>query len=300
MAADTPKTLQDLTLTLMQFWAGQGCLLGNPYDVEKGAGTMNPETFFRVLGPESWRAAYVEPSRRPKDGRYGDNPQRVEKHLQYQVILKPSPADVQDLYLASLRAIGLNLDEHDIRFEEDNWEAPTLGAWGVGWQVILDGTEISQFTYFQQSGGIELKPITVELTYGLERLTMFLLGAGNIFDLPWNGVTAAGAEYQKSYGRIRKDAEQQFSKYNFEIAEPKFLLENFDRYEAEAQRLIAASLPLVAHDFVLKASHTFNTLDARGAIGVSQRAAYIQRVRALACAGAKAHVELNWPAAKAG
>jgi len=299
MAADTPKTLQELTLALMNFWAARGCVLGHPYDIEKGAGTMNPETFFRVLGPEPWRGAYVEPSRRPKDGRYGDNPQRVEKHLQYQVILKPSPADVQDLYLDSLRAIGLNLDEHDIRFEEDNWEAPTLGAWGVGWQVILDGTEISQFTYFQQSGGIELKPITVELTYGLERLTMFLLGAGNIFDLPWNSAVA-GAQYAKSYGQIRKESEFQFSTYNFEAADPKFLFESFDRYEREAQRLVAAGLPLVAHDFVLKASHSFNTLDARGAISVSQRAEYIQRVRALACAGAKKFIEMRQPASRAG
>ncbi len=294
-----PRSLQELMLALMNFWAARGCLLGQPYDVEKGAGTMNPETFFRVLGPTPWRAAYVEPSRRPKDGRYGDNPQRVEKHLQYQVILKPSPADVQDLYLDSLRAIGLDLDEHDIRFEEDNWEAPTLGAWGVGWQVILDGTEISQFTYFQQSGGIELKPITVELTYGLERLTMFLLGAGNIFDLPWNSPDSP-ADYRKSYGEVRKEAEFQFSTYNFETAEPKFLLEQFDRYEAEAQRLIAAGLPLVAHDFVLKSSHAFNTLDARGAISVSQRAAFIQRVRTLACAEAKLYAEQKWPAAKAG
>jgi glycyl-tRNA synthetase alpha chain len=294
MSAAKPQCLQDLMLALMNFWAAHGCILGQPYDVEKGAGTMNPETFFRVLGPEPWRAAYVEPSRRPKDGRYGDNPQRVEKHLQYQVILKPSPADVQELYLDSLRAIGLNLDEHDIRFEEDNWEAPTLGAWGVGWQVILDGTEISQFTYFQQSGGIELKPITVELTYGLERLTMFLLGVGNIFELPWNSGGAGGEV--KTYGQVRLESERQFSKYNFELAEPKFLLEQFDRYEAEAQRLIAAGLPLVAHDFVLKSSHTFNTLDARGAIGVSQRAAYIQRVRALACAEAKVYVESRWPA----
>lgn len=297
--SDSPKTLQELTLALMNFWAARGCVLGHPYDIEKGAGTMNPETFFRVLGPEPWRGAYVEPSRRPKDGRYGDNPQRVEKHLQYQVILKPSPADVQDLYLDSLRAIGLNLDEHDIRFEEDNWEAPTLGAWGVGWQVILDGTEISQFTYFQQSGGIELKPVTVELTYGLERLTMFLLGAGNIFDLPWNS-PVAGAQYAKNYGQVRRDAEFQFSTYNFEAADPKFLFESFDRYEREAQRLVAAGLPLVAHDFVLKASHSFNTLDARGAISVSQRAEYIQRVRALACAGAKKFVEMRAPVERAG
>ena len=276
-------TMQELIERMKHFWAGEGCLIAEPYDLEKGAGTMNPETFFRVLGPLPYASAYVEPCRRPRDGRYGENPQRVEKHHQFQVIMKPSPDDIQEMYLRSLEHFGIDLKQHDIRFEEDNWEAPTLGAWGVGWQVMLDGTEITQFTYFQQAGGFDLRPITVEITYGIERLCMFLNGIGNIYDIPWNG--------RFTYGDMRKEAERQFSVYDFEAARTDLASLWFEQYEAESQRLLGEGLYLPAYDFCLKASHVFNILDARGAISVAARADYIKRVRRLACSAAAAYLK---------
>lgn len=273
---------QDLILALQNYWAQQDCVISQPYDIEVGAGTMNPHTFLKALGPNPWKVAYVEPSRRPADGRYGENPFRVHKHYQFQVILKPSPDNIQELYLQSLAAMGINLEDHDIRFEEDNWEAPTLGAWGVGWQVLLDGMEITQFTYFQQVGGIDTHPIPVEITYGIERLCMFLGGVDNIFDLPWsNSVT---------YGDARKREEYEFSKYCFESASIELHNNMFDLYEQEAFRLLEEDLPLVAYDYALKCSHAFNVLDARGAVSTTQRPAYIARVRKLACAVAKQYV----------
>lgn len=266
---------QQLFMELLTFWAEQGCVIHLPYDVEKGAGTMNPETFFRVLGPDPYRVAYLEPSRRPADGRYGENPNRVQKHHQLQVVLKPGPPDVQSLYLQSLEKIGIHLRGHDIRFEEDNWESPTLGAWGAGWQVLLDGLEITQFTYFQQAGGLELNPVSVELTYGLERIGMFLSHLSDVFDLDWN----AGV----SYRQLRHADEVQFSRYNFEVADIDLHFGWFNDYEKEADRLIEKGLILPAYDYCLKCSHTFNVLDARGAISVSERTQMIQRVRALAC-----------------
>lgn len=266
---------QDLFLKLLLFWAEKGCVIQMPYDVEKGAGTMNPETFFRVLGSAPYSVAYVEPSRRPADGRYGENPNRVQKHYQLQVILKPSPINTQAMYLESLERIGINLVEHDIRFEEDNWESPTLGAWGVGWQVLLDGLEITQFTYFQQAGGIDLDPVSLEITYGLERISMFLNDIDNCFNLPWTLNT--------QYRDIRLRDEVEFSRYNFEVADIRMHFEWFSEYERESSRLIDKGLILPAYDYCLKCSHTFNVLDARGAIGVSERMRMIQRVRSLAC-----------------
>lgn len=266
--------LQDTIRRLEDYWASHGCLLAQPYDVEVGAGTMHPETFFRVLGPKPWRVGYVQPSRRPTDGRYGINPNRVQKHLQYQVILKPSPADVQQVYLGSLRQLGIDLDSHDIRFEEDNWESPTLGAWGIGWQVLLDGLEITQFTYFQQAGGIELTPISAEITYGLERIEMFLQNVDSMYDLLWSP--------GHSYGEVRLEEEAQFSRYNFELADVTALFALFDQWEAEASRVLDSGAYLPGYDCVLKCSHVFNLLDARGAISVTERVRYIQRVRALA------------------
>lgn len=274
---------QDLFLKLLTFWAERGCVIQMPYDVEKGAGTMNPETFFRVLGPDPYSVAYVEPSRRPADGRYAENPNRVQKHHQLQVILKPSPADVQRTYLESLECIGIRLAEHDIRFEEDNWESPTLGAWGVGWQVLLDGLEITQFTYFQQAGGINLNPCSAEITYGLERIAMFLTDIENCFDLPWSPTV--------SYRTIRMRDEVEFSRYNFEEADVALHFRWFEDFEREAARLLAKGMILPAYDYCLKCSHTFNVLDARGAISVSERARMIQRVRALACQAAAGYVE---------
>jgi glycyl-tRNA synthetase alpha chain len=279
-------TFQRLILDLQKFWADRGCVLHQPYDIEVGAGTMHPETFLRVLGKEGYRVAYVQPSRRPADGRYGENPNRLYKHSQLQVILKPSPADVQDVYLASLQAIGINLREHDIRFEEDNWEAPTLGAWGIGWQVLLDGLEITQFTYFQQCGGMDLDPVSVELTYGLERVAAFLQGVDNVFDLRWS------EDY--SYGQIRLAEEEQFSVYSFERADAATTKKLFELCEKEAERLLSAypglhaqakhRFPLLAaYDLVLKCSHLFNLLDSRGVISTTERAALIGRVRQLAC-----------------
>jgi glycyl-tRNA synthetase alpha chain len=277
------RTLQELILALSEFWADQGCVLQQPYDLEVGAGTMHPDTFLRVLGPEPWRVAYVQPSRRPADGRYGDNPFRLAKHYQLQVILKPSPPDVQALYIKSLEAMGVDLAVHDLRFEEDNWEAPTLGAWGVGWQVMLDGMEITQFTYFQQAGGLELDPISAEITYGLERITMFLGLSRSIYDIGWvpGGV---------SYGQVRRQEEVELSKYYFEVADVDFLRQQLDGQEREAGRCLELGLVLPAYECALKCSHLFNVLDARGAVSVTDRVALIKRVRRLAVACAEAYV----------
>ncbi len=266
--------LQDLILKLHAFWSEKGCVIHQPYDIEVGAGTFNPATFFRVLGPEPWKTAYVEPSRRPTDGRYGENPNRLQHYYQYQVILKPSPPNTQDLYLESLRAINIDLLKHDIRFVEDDWESPTLGAWGLGWEVWLDGMEVTQFTYFQQVGGIELKPVSVELTYGVERIAMYLQEVDNVYDLKWNK--------EVTYGDIHHETEVQFSKYNFDKADAALLFSLFDNYEAEALNMVKEGLVLPAYDYCLKCSHSFNLLDARGAISVTERTAYIARVRNLA------------------
>jgi glycyl-tRNA synthetase alpha chain len=277
------QTFQELILKLSEFWAREGCVLQQPLDLEVGAGTMHPDTFLRVLGPEPWRVAYVQPSRRPADGRYGDNPFRLGKHHQFQVILKPSPLDVQRLYIRSLEAIGLDLTRHDLRFEEDNWEAPTLGAWGVGWQVMLDGMEITQFTYFQQAGGLELKPISAEITYGLERLTMFLSLSQSIYEIDWVEGLA--------YGQVRKQEEYELSRYYFELADVAFLQSQFNGLEREAQRCLEAGLVLPAYENALKCSHAFNVLDARGAVSVTERVGLMKRVRDLAVACARAYVE---------
>jgi len=279
-------TFQDLILKLSHFWVKQGCVLQQPYDVEVGAGTMHPETFLRVLGSSAYRVAYVQPSRRPADGRYGENPNRLYKHSQFQVILKPSPVDIQDMYLQSLDAIGINLKEHDIRFEEDNWESPTLGAWGIGWQVLLDGLEITQFTYFQQSGGIDLDPISVELTYGLERICAFLQNVESVYELRWS--------VDKSYGDIRLMEEQQFSEYSFDRSDAHAIRAEFELHEKQAKELLdgfkgaegkeRVRYPLLAaYDHCLKCSHLFNLMDARGVISTTERAALMARVRTLAC-----------------
>jgi glycyl-tRNA synthetase alpha chain len=274
---------QDLILTLNQFWGEQGCIIAQPYDVEKGAGTMNPATFLRALGPEPWKVAYVEPSRRPTDGRYGENPNRLQHYFQYQVILKPSPDNVQELYLKSLERMGINPQDHDIRFVEDNWESPTLGAWGLGWEVWLDGMEVTQFTYFQQCGGIDCKPVCAEITYGLERLTTYIQNKDSVFDIEWVGST--------TYGDIYLQNEIDYSRYNFEVADIEALQTWFDMYEREAKRVVEKGLVLPAYDYVLKCSHTFNLLDARGAVSVTERTNYIARVRALARLCAQAYVE---------
>ena len=308
-------SFQDLFLKLAHFWGKQGCVLQQPYDTEVGAGTMAPETFLRVLGPSPYRVAYVQPSRRPADGRYGENPNRLYKHFQYQVILKPAPAEIQDMYLKSLEAIGIDLRAHDVRFEEDNWEAPTLGAWGIGWQVLLDGLEITQFTYFQQSGGIELDPISVEITYGLERICAFLQDVGSVYEIRWNE--------EKSYGDIRLAEEQQLSEYSFDRSDPQALRAEFELHEKEARELLEGwkhleeSLTpegvsyrnveakkvgaptiervryplLAAYDHCLKCSHLFNLMDARGVISTTERAALMARVRTLACRTAAAYLE---------
>ena len=276
--------LQSLILDLSRFWSEQGCLLQQPYDLEVGAGTMHPETFLRVLGPEPYRVAYVQPSRRPADARFGENPFRLGKHLQMQVILKPSPADVQELYLASLRALGIDPAVHDVRFEEDNWESPTLGAWGVGWQVLLDGMEITQFTYFQQAGGQDLKPISAELTYGLERIAMFLQRKQSAYEISWGGLT---------YGQVRHQDEVELSRYAFEVADVDMLRRHFEDWEREAGRCLEVEPPLVlpALEASLKMSHLFNLLDARGAVSVAERVVLIARVRKLAVRAAKAYLE---------
>ena len=273
---------QEVILTLQEFWSGQGCILAQPYDVEKGAGTMSPWTFLRVLGPEPWNVAYVEPSRRPADGRYGDNPNRLYQHHQFQVIMKPSPNNIQELYLESLARLGIHAEEHDIRFVEDNWESPTLGAWGLGWEVWLDGMEITQFTYFQQVGGQDVKPVSVEITYGLERLAMYIQGVENVYDIAWTD--------DVTYGDVFHQNEFEQSSYAFDLSDEKLLFDLFDKYEAEAVRVIEAGYVHPAHDYVLKCSHTFNLLDARGAISVSQRTAFIGRVRKLARLCAEAYL----------
>ena len=278
-------TFQDLILTLERYWASHGCALLQPYDTEVGAGTSHTATFLRALGPEPWRAAYVQPSRRPKDGRYGDNPNRLQHYYQYQVVLKPSPLDLLDLYIGSLAAIGIDLQVHDVRFVEDDWENPTLGAWGLGWEVWLNGMEVTQFTYFQQVGGIDCTPITGEITYGLERLAMYLQDVQNVFDLVWTRHGDTTLYYRDVYHQ--NEVEQ--STYNFEQSDTAMLLRHFADFEADAQRLIAARLALPAYERVLKAAHTFNLLDARGAISVTERAAYIGRIRALSRAVSQAY-----------
>jgi glycyl-tRNA synthetase alpha chain len=275
----TILSFQSLIRELQRFWAKQGCVILQPYDLEVGAGTFHPATALRALGPEPWRAAYVQPSRRPADGRYGENPNRLQHYYQLQVILKPAPRDSQELYLASLAAVGIDARLHDIRFVEDDWESPTLGAWGLGWEVWLDGMEITQFTYFQQVGGIECDPVSTELTYGLERLAMYVQGIESVFDLDYNG--AKGAD-RITYGQVFKRAEREFSTYNFELADTARLVSHFADAEKECRMLIDHRLALPAYDQCLKASHLFNLLDARGAISVTERAAYIGRVRALA------------------
>jgi glycyl-tRNA synthetase alpha chain len=268
-------TFQDLILSLQKFWSDQGCVIQQPYDLEVGAGTMHPETFLRVLGPQPYNVAYVQPSRRPADGRYGENPNRLYKHHQFQVILKPSPDNVQDLYLDSLRSFGIDPAKHDIRFEEDNWESPTLGAWGIGWQVLLDGLEITQFTYFQQAGGIDLFPVSAEITYGLERITAMIDGKESIYDIDW----AKGFKYKQ----VRLAEEQQFSKYSFELADVPLHFQLLSQYESEAKRMIEADLLLPAYEYCLKCSHIFNVLEARGAISVTERTGIIARIRNLVC-----------------
>ena len=274
MTAHTTPTFQDLILTLQNYWARQGCLILQPYDMEVGAGTSHPATTLRALGPKPWRAAYVQPSRRPKDGRYGENPNRLQHYYQYQVILKPSPDNVIDLYLASLAALGIDSRHHDIRFVEDDWENPTLGAWGLGWEVWCDGMEVTQFTYFQQVGGFDCAPVSAEITYGLERLAMYVQGVESMFDLRFNE--------RFKYGEVFLQNEREYSAYNFEKADTEILFRHFADAEKECQSLLEAKLPLPAYDQCLKASHNFNLLDARGVISVTERASYIGRVRALA------------------
>ncbi len=287
---------QDVILTLQRYWGKQGCALLQPYDMEVGAGTFHTATFLRALGPEPWRAAYVQPSRRPKDGRYGENPNRLQHYYQYQVVLKPSPDEIQDLYLASLRELGIDPRANDIRFVEDDWESPTLGAWGLGWEVWLNGMEVTQFTYFQEVGSLACKPVLGEITYGLERLAMYLQGVDNVYDLTWVGGV--------SYGDVYHQNEVEQSKYNFEHSNTQMLFEHFNQFEHEAARLIAAGLPLPGYEMVMKCSHTFNLLDARGAISTTERAAYIARVRALARLVAQAYYDsreaLGFPMLKAG
>jgi glycyl-tRNA synthetase alpha chain len=315
-STSNPPTFQELILRLQTFWAERGCVLQQPYDVEVGAGTMAPETFLRVLGPKPYKVAYVQPSRRPADGRYGENPNRLFKHMQLQVILKPPPENVQELYLASLGALGIDLRQHDIKFEEDNWEAPTLSAWGVGWQVMLDGLEITQFTYFQQCGGVDLFPISAELTYGLERIGAFLQDVDSIYDIVWARDPETGREVK--YGDVRLADEQQFSVYNFEAADVASAWKHFELCEAECKRLIdryaalskdksegegiareKSRFPLLgAYDLCLKCSHYFNILDARGAISVTERVGVIARVRTLAVGIAKAWMDQQFPAKK--
>jgi len=266
-------SIQDLIMNLQKYWTGQGCYLAQPYDLEVGAGTMTPDTFFRVLDKRPWKVAYVQPARRPTDGRYGENPHRVQKHFQFQVIIKPSPADIQQIYIESLSSLGIRLEDHDLRFDEDDWESPTIGAWGVGWQVLLDGLEITQFTYFQQAGGIELMPVPVEITYGLERLEMFLEKRDNIYDLNWSSDT--------TYADLRMREEREFSEYNFSQANIAKLRKTFAMYEEEAKNLIQKSLLLPAYDMCLKCSHVFNLLDSRRAISVTERVKMIGQIRTL-------------------
>lgn len=287
---------QHIILRLSEYWSRYGCVIVQPYDTQKGAGTFNPATFFRTLGPEPWRCAYVEPSRRPTDGRYGENPFRLQMHYQFQAIVKPAPDDSREIYLDSLRFLGVELARHDVRFVEDDWESPTLGATGLGWEVWLDGLEVTQFTYFQQMGGEELDPITLELTYGLERIGMFLQGKDDLFNLKWNEFV--------TYGELHRENERQFSVYNFEQADVELLRNEFDVCEREALRLLKGKMVLPAYDFVMRSSHAFNTLDARRALSVAQRTGYILRIRKMAKSCAKAYLEQraqkNFPLLKKG
>jgi len=285
--AETPKTFQELILRLQQYWAEQGCVLLQPYDMEVGAGTFHPATFLRAIGPEPWNAAYVQPSRRPTDGRYGENPNRLQHYYQFQVALKPAPLNIQELYLDSLRILGLDSSVHDIRFVEDNWESPTLGAWGLGWEIWLNGMEVTQFTYFQQVGGLECRPVTGEITYGLERIAMYLQGVSSVYDLVWSD----GPNGVVTYGDVFHQNEVEMSEYNFDYADVDSLFVNFDTYERESARMIEAGLPLPAYELVLKASHTFNLLDARKAISVTERQRFILRVRTLSRAVAQAYYD---------
>jgi len=282
-------TFQQIIESLNKFWARRGCLVWQPYDLEKGAGTFNPATFLKCLGPEEWKTCYVEPCRRPADGRYGENPNRLQHYYQYQVIIKPAPADIQSVYLSSLKAIGINLKQHDIRFIEDDWESPTLAAWGLGWEVRLDGMEVTQFTYFQQIGGIDLNPVSVEITYGLERLTMFSQKKNSIFDVMWNRDT--------TYGQIHLEDEKQFSAYNFEQADVELLRRHFSDWEKECARLLAAGLVRPAYECVMRCSHLFNLLDARGSIAVNERTQYIAKVRNLAVKTARLYAQKDEPPA---
>ncbi len=302
MAVETPdvSTFQGLVLALQEFWARRGCVILQPLDMEVGAGTFHPATFLRAVGPEAWNSAYVQPCRRPTDGRYGENPNRLQHYYQFQVVLKPSPDAIQELYLDSLRMLGIDPRIHDIRFVEDNWESPTLGAWGLGWEVWLNGMEVTQFTYFQQVGGLECYPVTGEITYGLERIAMYLQGVDSIYDLTW---TVDPHGNKVSYGDVFHQNEVEMSRYNFEEANVDFLFHSFDVYEKESDRLIANGLPLPAYEMVMKASHAFNLLDARHAISVTERQRFILRVRTLARAVAQAYFEsrlgLGFPLAKA-
>ena len=283
-------TFQDVIMSLQRYWAGAGCVILQPYDNEVGAGTNAPATTLRSLGPDTWRAAYVQGCRRPTDGRYGENPNRTQFYYQFQVLMKPSPDNIQDLYLGSLRAIGIDVDAHDVRFVEDDWESPTLGAWGLGWEVWIDGMEVTQFTYFQQVGGFECNPVPVEIAYGLERLTMYIQGVDSMFDIVWSR-GADGVVF--TYGDVYLENERQYSRYNFEVADTDFLFQEFNDREAECLRTLEANLPLPAYDSVLKCCHAFNLLDARGVISATERMAYILRVRTLAkacCASYMEHV----------
>ena len=289
MAADTAPSFQELILRLQTYWAGKGCAILQPYDVEVGAGTLHPATTLRSLGPRPWRAAYVQPSRRPGDGRYGENPNRLQHYYQYQVILKPSPPDIQDLYLKSLEVIGIDPLKHDIRFVEDDWESPTLGAWGLGWEVWCDGMEVTQFTYFQQMGGFDCKPVAGELTYGLERLAMYIQGVDNVYDLAFN-------DRGVSYGDVFLENEKQMSKWNFEVAETDALFDLFNKAEAECKNALANDVPIAAYEQAVEASHIFNLLQARGVISVQERASYMGRVRDLARGSCEAHMAKEAPA----
>ncbi len=288
MAMPDLATFQGLILALQDFWARQGCVILQPLDMEVGAGTFHPATFLRAIGPETWNSAYVQPCRRPADGRYGENPNRLQHYYQFQVVLKPSPANIQELYLASLRELGFDAAVHDIRFVEDNWESPTLGAWGLGWEIWLNGMEVTQFTYFQQVGGLECYPVTGEITYGLERLAMYLQGVDSIFDLVW---ARAPDGRVVTYGDVFHQNEVEMSRFNFEEADVAFLAHAFDHSEGESARLVAGGLPLPAYEMVMKASHAFNLLDARHAISVTERQRYILRVRTLARAVAQAYFD---------
>jgi len=281
------STFQGLILALQQFWSRQGCVILQPLDMEVGAGTFHPATFLRAIGPETWNSAYVQPCRRPTDGRYGENPNRLQHYYQFQVVLKPSPDNIQDLYLDSLRELGIDPNIHDIRFVEDNWESPTLGAWGLGWELWLNGMEVTQFTYFQQVGGLECYPVTGEITYGLERIAMYLQGVDSIYDLVWT----EGPQGKVTYGDVFHQNEVEMSTYNFEHANVDFMFQSFDTYEQESQRLIEQGLPLPAYEMVMKASHAFNLLDARHAISVTERQRFILRVRTLARAVAKSYFD---------